>query len=541
LRYLKLILILAIYSPTSINQPIDNESKLSFGENYRIYPSNVNQWEVSIVNDPFNSNVMFVSSNALTLNPFFISEGIYVTTDSGNSWKGSDTCSGQPILLHGGDPGIQIDPYGIFILTRKGFSSGIYSHYSTDKGVTWSNQKIISNDDISPERAGLISDVNPLSSYYGRSYVVWVKQSPPFPLIFVYTDDSAQNWSSAQQINNPIQRSAGGEIAISNNSTVYVCWAGVTNVSPFTEDFVGFASSANGGISWQVNENVFDINGINGLLTEKGNLRVNGLPRIAIDTSGGAYNDWIYIVTGQKNLAPAGSDPDIILNRSTDGGQTWSSGIRVNQDPINNSKIQLFPAVHVDNIGGINVVFYDDRNTTIDSLGMFLARSDDGGDTWHEFEISDHNFKPTPIASFQGKMGDNIGITSTNDKLWPVWMDNSTGIYQIWTVPINISSVGVDDRLDVVNSFRLEQNYPNPFNPRTNIEFRIPNFEFVSLKVYDVLGNEVAKLVDEHKPAGEYIVEFNSASSGRHMVSGIYFYKLNVGPYSETKKMILIK
>jgi len=66
------------------------------------------------------------------------------------------------------------------------------------------------------------------------------------------------------------------------NGKVYVCWAGVTSVSPFTEDFVGVASTTNGGANWQVSENAFDMNGINGLLTQKGNIRVNGLPNIAM-------------------------------------------------------------------------------------------------------------------------------------------------------------------------------------------------------------------------------------------------------------------
>jgi hypothetical protein len=284
------------------------------------------------------------------------------------------------------------------------------------------------------------------------------------------------------------------------------------------------------------------MNGINGLLSQKGNIRVNGLPNIAIDTTGGQRHGWIYIITTQKNLSPAGSDPDVILNRSTDGGQSWSAGIRVNQDPLNNGKIQYFPALHVDKTGGLNIIFYDDRNTTSDSSGVFLARSEDGGNNWKEFEISDKNFKPVPIGGLgQGYQGDNISITSSNGKLWPVWMDNRTGTYQIWTVPIEISSVNVDQTPEVIEDFRLEQNYPNPFNPSTNIRFRISDFEFVSLKIFDVLGNEVAKLVSEEKQPGNYEVEFNSSSIKHPPSSGIYFYQLKAGSFVETKKMILLR
>jgi len=97
------------------------------------------------------------------------------------------------------------------------------------------------------------------------------------------------------------------------------------------------------------------------------------------------------------------------------------------------------------------------------------------------------------------------------------------------------------DQIAVADGFELMQNYPNPFNPSTNIEFRIVDFGFVSLKVYDVLGNEVAILVNEEKPAGRYEVEFNPASSIKYPASGVYFYRLQSGGYIETKKMLLIK
>jgi hypothetical protein len=86
------------------------------------------------------------------------------------------------------------------------------------------------------------------------------------------------------------------------------------------------------------------------------------------------------------------------------------------------------------------------------------------------------------------------------------------------------------------SSFSLSQNYPNPFNPSTMIKYSIPTSEFVTLKVFDVLGTEVATLVNEEKPAGGYEVEFNGKYS-----SGVYFYKLQVGSFVETKKMVLMR
>jgi hypothetical protein len=90
---------------------------------------------------------------------------------------------------------------------------------------------------------------------------------------------------------------------------------------------------------------------------------------------------------------------------------------------------------------------------------------------------------------------------------------------------------------DDINEYQLSQNYPNPFNPATTITFQIPDRNFVTLKVYDVLGNEVANLVNEEKPVGSYEIEWNASD----LPSGIYFYQLKAGEFIETKKMILLK
>ncbi|QQS38241.1 MAG: T9SS type A sorting domain-containing protein [Ignavibacteriales bacterium] len=97
----------------------------------------------------------------------------------------------------------------------------------------------------------------------------------------------------------------------------------------------------------------------------------------------------------------------------------------------------------------------------------------------------------------------------------------------------------------IPNTFSLEQNYPNPFNPATKIKYSIPSVETrqvlslhrVTLKVYDILGNEVSKLVDEFKDAGSYEVVFDASS----LASGFYIYKLTAGNFTSSKKMLLIK
>ena len=102
----------------------------------------------------------------------------------------------------------------------------------------------------------------------------------------------------------------------------------------------------------------------------------------------------------------------------------------------------------------------------------------------------------------------------------------------------------ISDVVDETNisTYKLEQNYPNPFNPSTKIRYSIPRPEFVSLKVFDLLGEEVATLVNEEKKSGDYEVTFNKNNfSGSTYASGIYIYTLKAGNFSSSKKFILLK
>jgi hypothetical protein len=188
-------------------------------------------------------------------------------------------------------------------------------------------------------------------------------------------------------------------------------------------------------------------------------------------------------------------------------------------------------------------------------------------------------FNECPYVEVRYKYSVNWGLPSNNGS------NENESIYDhIIYVPINILSgavsnifgvMGIHKVTDLVlsdvndevsnklDAYRLEQNYPNPFNPSTKIKFSIPTSpfnpspyqgegnreRFVNLKVYDILGNEVATFVDEFKPTGSYEVEFNANAGTRNLASGIYFYQLKVNDPStssgqnfiQTKKMIFLK
>ena len=116
--------------------------------------------------------------------------------------------------------------------------------------------------------------------------------------------------------------------------------------------------------------------------------------------------------------------------------------------------------------------------------------------------------------------------------------NNYNYIIDNWmTSTIITGTVPEDIKMTKVENFSLSQNYPNPFNPSTRITYSIQKAGFVSLKVYDILGREVATLVNGYQQANQYSVTFNASN----LASGIYLYKLKAGDYVQTRKMLLLK
>jgi len=125
----------------------------------------------------------------------------------------------------------------------------------------------------------------------------------------------------------------------------------------------------------------------------------------------------------------------------------------------------------------------------------------------------------------------------TSYHLWYVGVSSGLGLKIGYaTVPLG-SITGIADEGIVPEKYELSQNYPNPFNPVTVIRYSIPKAEEVSLVVYNLIGKEVAHLIDERKPAGSYTVKWDASN----MASGIYFYRLQAGDFVQTKKMLLLK
>jgi len=128
------------------------------------------------------------------------------------------------------------------------------------------------------------------------------------------------------------------------------------------------------------------------------------------------------------------------------------------------------------------------------------------------------------------------GNNNLTEELWQ-WWDVSAWVNGDKHTYSYIPITGIEQLTDGINTYSLSNNYPNPFNPTTKISYTIPERSYVSLKIFNLLGSEVAELVKGEVEAGSYIIEFNAST----LPSGIYFYRIQAENFVETKKMVLMK
>ncbi|MCX6164339.1 MAG: T9SS type A sorting domain-containing protein [Ignavibacteriae bacterium] len=191
----------------------------------------------------------------------------------------------------------------------------------------------------------------------------------------------------------------------------------------------------------------------------------------------------------------------------------------------------------VDQVTGyIYVIFYDRRNypSSSNTTDVYIARSTNGGETFGNVKISSTSFVPNPYVFF----GDYNGISAHNNKVRPFWTRMDANTTSVWTAIIDSMTIGVEKIGESVpSSFSLKQNYPNPFNPKTIIKFDLSKSGKVKLSIFDITGKELTALINEELSTGKYETTFDASEYS----SGVYFYRLKTGNFSEIKKMVYIK
>jgi photosystem II stability/assembly factor-like uncharacterized protein len=369
------------------------------------------------------------------------------------------------------------------------FVGGDSLYISRDRGLTWSSD-LPSNQPI--EITALFKTNNLLFlGTYGQG-------------IFI-SSDNGQNW---HQLNSGLGVFAkyAKKFVVAGDTVFYGSDGGGVYFHKLNTNYwQSYNENLPDNIAWTTNDIV--ISGNNILLSAGSSGFYYIRPKEAsnwiearIQSPGGGYTTPNTFFTF-NNIVFAGSRAGIF--RSFDNGISWEY-VGINALPLN------------------VISFVNNGNRIFAGLtraaDFFVWYSDDFGSTWNPL-----------YHEFQGLRQ----LYIYDNKMWAATND---GLYYT-----ELSPSYVEPDLNV-NQFILEQNYPNPFNPSTKIGWQSPVSGHQTLKIYDVLGNEVATLVDEYRESGRYEVEFNVAQVSRPEISsGLYLYKLTVSNFSVIRKMMLIK
>jgi hypothetical protein len=245
----------------------------------------------------------------------------------------------------------------------------------------------------------------------------------------------------------------------------------------------------------------------------------------------------VYLLCSVERIS--NNDPlDIMFSRSTTGGKTWSNPVRVNDD-AGQDAWQWFGTMSVAPDGRVDVAWLDTRDnpgTVLSSL--YYSSSTDGGLTWSMNERLSDEFDPHVGWPQQDKMGDYFDMYSDSTGAHLAWAGTFNGEQDVYYGRIIADSTVTDvagEDLSVPGSYELLQNFPNPFNPSTQIGMRIAEPTHVTLRVYDILGREVATLVNEQLEAGDHTRTWDASG----MASGVYYYRLQAADFTQTRSLVL--
>jgi hypothetical protein len=495
-------------------------------------PQSFSPEEVTIAINPANPDVLAGGANI---------DHFYYSVDGGLNWGEKHLSSTLGVW---GDPCVLFDSLGNLYYAH--LSNPITGYWidrivvqkSTDNGITWNDGAGVGF--VNPknqDKEWLAVDLSQ-SQYKGNIYMTWTEfddygSSNPNDssrIRFSKSTDQGETWSDAITISDRSgncidddNTTEGAVPTVGVNGEIYVSWAGPLGLM--------FDRSLDGGETWGTDIFISDIPG-GWAFTVSGISRCNGLPITMCDISDSPYQGYIYSCWGDQRNGT--TDTDVFFSRSTDGGETWSLALRVNDD--NTNRHQFFPWMTIDQTTGIIWgVFYDRRNTTSTATDVYVVKSIDGGQSFENFKVSESSFTPTSNVFF----GDYSNIAAWDKKIYPIWSRLQGGQLSVWTAPlIDTTSVTIiDSESFEPKEYFLFQNYPNPFNPSTTISYQLPEAEFVTVKIFDTIGNEVKTIVKENKSAGVHEVNFDASQ----LSSGIYLYRIDAGTFHQSKKMLLVK
>lgn len=462
----------------------------------------LSQWQADIrlTNDVSSSYTSYNNADCIAVSGAFVHivwrddrnsvDQIYYkrSTDGGDSW-GTDTritfssaaCQYPSIAVS--DAIVHIVWYD-----QRDGNNEIYYKRSNDNGETWgSDVRLTNNSSYSAFPSIIVSG--------SIVHIVWFdNRDANDEIYYKRSTDGGNNWGADTRLSNSLGLSQFPCIS-AFGSKLIVVWE--DNRDGNSEIY--FKGSNDSGLNWNADARLTN------------NLSISASPSVNISSNRifVAWND------------DRDGNTEIYYKISTNSGVNWQSDVRL----TNNPSSSLYPAV--ESSGSIiHITWQDLRDGNYE---LYYNRSLNSGINWES---------DTRLTS---NMGNSIlpSIALSGNSIQVLWHDLRDGNYEIY---YKRNPSGNPTGIKTLNStlptiYVLSQNYPNPFNPTTNFEFRIADFGFVNLTIYDAMGRVIETLQNGELKPGVYKAEWNASG----YPSGVYFYKLSAGSFTETNKMILAK
>ena len=500
----------------------------AFSQNIEISHTG-NPTEPSIMMDPNNPDILVAGSN---LNYF------YLSNNGGQSWSIHTLTS--PYGVWGG-PVIDVDTEGNFYFFHLSnppsgnWIDRIICQKSTNNGSNWSDGTFtgLNGTKAQDKQWSVVDRSN------NNIYLTWTQfdnygsENPSDISIILFSKsvDGGDTWSTPKRINkvggdcidsdNTVE---GAVPAVGPNGEIYVAWAGPNGIV--------FNRSMDQGETWLEEEILVDPMPGGWDYAIPSIYRANGLPVTKCDLSGGPNHGAIYINwSDQRN---GEENTDIWLSKSVDGGDTWSSPIRVNDDDSDHH--QFFSWMDIDQTNGnLYFVFYDRRNYSNSKTDVYLASSNDGGISFANWKISESPFLPNSGVFF----GDYTNIVAHDNIVRPIWTRLNNGSLSIWT---DITPLDNEEIVNGIRESKIEHNiehYPNPASEMSYVSFKLHTLSKVSLYLYNEKGQVVQTILDNKEMSyGKYVLPVNLDEAG--LKAGVYLFKLSINGQSETLRTFVI-
>jgi hypothetical protein len=502
----------------------------SFGQNILIsnegFPN-----EPSIMMDPQNPNVILAGAN---INRY------YVSLDTGRTWTTNILQSPYGVW---GDPAIAVDNQGHFYFFHLSnpqdghWIDRIVCQKTTDQGKTWNEGSYTGlNGTKAQDKQWFAFGPDGQTIYLTWTQFDNYGSSSPgdsSSIMFSKSVDAGETWSPALRINqvngdcidsdNTVE---GAVPTIGPNGEIYVAWAGPEGIV--------FDRSLDQGETWLAEDIKVDpmptgwdyrISGIN---------RSNGLPITICDLSNGPHRGTIYINwSDQRNGA---NDTDVWLAKSEDGGTSWSNPVRVNNDGPGSQ--QFFTWMDIDQTTGyLYFVFYDRRDLTGDNTHVYLAVSQDGGNTFINRRISEEVFVPNDGVFF----GDYTNITVHDGIVRPIWTRLHKGKLSIWThLTTTEALITSSSNPGPIDSDIAFENYPNPSVDIVYVSFKLHERSIVNLSLLNSNGAVLKEIIpDQKRGYGKYVEEIHL--NDLHITPGIYFIQLEIDGKLHTERQVIVE